>query len=220
MTDQSLEGPLRHYLNGLPTEERKRVIPTKKRKQRHCASKTFEHKASNPFENEALKYLRAKQDARKGSQTEDYRILRMTNALAYSHNSRVTEKKFWGILSNESRCLTESPALEDTDSRCSAPAKMDSPLQRLLALYQKTESSTHLHMLALRILKVLIHHQFKLLIASGVDSEARQRQMLQLTGITIEDSKDLRVRATGWLRFMSIFGVGALAIVEAQANDE
>lgn len=155
---------------------------------------------------------------------DDSRILRTVNALACDHKPTISEGGFWTLLTDDSRTLAASPAVDDNDPGCSvltpAPANIQFPLQRLLKLYQRIELSTHLHDLASRILKVLIHHQFKSLKAIGIDNEAQEKEMLRLTGITIEDSKDLRTRATGWLRFMSVFGIGALAIVQAQANDE
>jgi hypothetical protein len=216
-----LEEPLRNYLDRLPAIERKRVV-SKQRREPSKAKVTQD--SLKPFEREALKYLRAKQDKRGGTPIEDSRIIRMVNALASTHDSNLTEKEFWILLVDGPKSQAVSITANNNDYRClvsaPTPGEAGHPLQRLLTLYRKVELSSHLHTLAARILKVLIHYQYKLSGASGIDSNARRSQMLHSTGFTVEGTKDLRNRATGWLRFMSVFGVGALTMTQAQADDE
>lgn len=216
-----MEEPLRNYLSRLPAVERKRVI-SKQRRERSNAKATQD--SLKYFEREALEYLRAKQDKRGGTQIEDSRIIRTVNALASTHDSDLTGREFWTLLVDGSKSQAVSIIANNNNYRClisaPTPGEAGHPFQRLLTLYRKVELSTHLHTLAARMLKVLIHYQYKLSGASGIDSDARRSQMLDHTGFTVEDTKDLRSRATGWLRFMSVFGVGALAMAQAQADDE
>jgi hypothetical protein len=146
------------------------------------------------------------------------------NALASIHDSNLTEKEFWSPSVDRSKSQAASVTVHNNSPRCSistpTPGEAGLFVQRLLHLYRKVEQSTSLHNLTARIVKVLIHYQYKLFIASGIDKDARQTQMLQHTGFTAQDTKDLRSRATGWLRFMSVFGVGALAMAHTQADDE
>lgn len=219
--DQMLEKPLRQYLSGLSAAERKRVIPAANRKR---AQKKQSNGALTAFEREALKYLKNKQNERAAPRLEDSRILRMANALVYDSKRAVKEEDFFGLSSENARCSTmlsapERSAIPLSGSQAELETTMTA-LQDLCKVYQKIELSTHVHHVTSRILKILIHHQFKELANSGIDNEARQNEMLERTGLTVEDSKDLRNRATGWLRLISVFGVGALAVVDAKANDE
>jgi hypothetical protein len=227
--DQELEEPLRRYLTSLPASVRKRVVPTGKCKPSKAkVVKPSKAKVAedplNPFERGALEYLRAKQDERGGTRMEDSRILQVVNALASVHDVKLTEEEFWKMLPDEARSQIVLFTTDNNDSRCSisapTPGEAGLPLRCLLNLYRKVEVSKRLHILAARILKVLIHYQYKLLSASGIDNDARRTQMLDRTGFTVEGTKHLRSRATGWLRFMSVFGVGALAMANAQADDE
>lgn len=148
----------------------------------------------------------------------------MVNALACTREPKISEKGFRGLLSNE----TQSPSISLASSNDSFQSLVPTPplehtnshLCRLFKLHQHVESSAHLHALVLRILKVLIHHEFKLLKAIGIDNEAQEEEMLRRTGFTLEKSQDLRARANGWLRVMSVLGIGALGIVQGQADDE
>jgi hypothetical protein len=202
------------------------VIPISRRKPPNDRHTSDEHNNNTlkSFEREALQYLRNKQVARGGKGLEDSRVLRMVNALACTHEPSISEKGFRGLLSSEpqSPAISLAPSNDESQGLVPAPALegTSSHLCRLFRLHQNVESSAHLHGLALRILKVLIHHQFKLLKAAGIDNEAQEEEMLRRTGVSLEKSEDLRTRASGWLRFMSVLGVGALGIVKAQADDE
>jgi Ca2+-binding EF-hand superfamily protein len=229
--DQDLKKPLREYLTNLPASERKHVTEEKKKKNNHKPSKPkvvdvvkVVKSPLSGFEQEALKYLRARQDKRGDTRINDSRMLQMVNALASVRDWELSEEEFWKFLEGKDKGQVASTTRDNNDSICSVsasnPGGQEPPLQRLLSLYRNVELSTKSHILAVRILKVLIHHQYKLVGASGIDNDARRRQMLERTGYTVERTKDLRSRATGWLRFISVFGVGALAMTHAQADHE
>jgi hypothetical protein len=202
------------------------VIPTKKRKPLNDGDTSVEHTEGTleSFEREALKYLKGKQIARGGSRMEDVRILNMVNGLACTSQPQLSEKGLRRLLNRKPQSPAASLASgnDDCQTLVSTPAfeGTESDSFRLIKLHQDVKSSADFHALALRILKVLIHYHFKVLKDKGIDGDAQDREMLQRTGSTIKDSKDLRTRANGWLRFMSVFGVGALGIVQAQADDE
>jgi hypothetical protein len=199
----------------------RKSVTTKNRKQ---SKAKVTQDSLKSFEREALEYLRARQEERDGTRIEDCRIIRWVNALASIHDSSLTGKEFWSPSVDGLENHAASITVDNNGSRCSistpTPGEAGLFVQRLLHLYRKVEQSTRLHHLTARIVKVLIHYQYKLFVASGIDKDARQTQMLQHTGFTAKDTKDLRSRATGWLRFMSVFGVGALAIAHTQADDE
>lgn len=200
------------------------TISQRKRPNDRHTSDEHNNNTLKSFEREALQYLKNKQLTRRGSKLEDARILRMVSALACTHEPSISEKGFRGLLSNEpqSPAISQAPSNDESQGLAPTPALEGtrSHLCRLFSLHQNVESSAHLHGLALRILKVLIHHQFKLLKAAGIDKEAQEEEMLRRTGCSLEKSQDLRSRANGWLRFMSVLGVGALGIVQGHADDE
>jgi hypothetical protein len=217
-------------LTNLPATERK-YFTEKEKKNNHKPSKPkvvdvvkVVKSPLSGFEQEALKYLRARQDERGDTRINDSRMLQTVNALASVRDWELSEGEFWKFLEGKDKGQVASTTRDNNDSICSVsasnPGGQEPQLQRLLSLYRNIELSTRFHFLAVRILKVLIHYQYKLIGASGVDSDAREQQMLENTGYTVKGTKDLRSRATGWLRFMSTFGVGALAMTHTQADDE
>jgi hypothetical protein len=241
--------PLKDFLAALPLREQESVVPNAsacvcdkrtRKKPRSNAShgKTLgdEPAELSTFELEAQKFLTARFTARgeTPSAAKRLRMWRMVNALNNCNIPSVSEKGFWESFATESDARTlnkaayhglmQVPALEDNCSRNIAPnaspAFLSSPFPKLLKLHKRVQLSTQLHHLASRIIAILIHYHHKQISNYIKGRKEKGKELLRLTGVTLDEFEKLKAKAQGWLRVINALGVGVLAVADANADDE
>lgn len=158
----------------------------------------------------------------------------MVNALNIRDVSAIPEQGFWESFAVEAKTSAfgdpgcrllvgpsnaEHSFSQDTtiDKRSDCPS---SSFAQLFKLHKRIESSTQLNHLASRILMLLIHYHHKQIRCYVKERNAKDQELLRITGISLNEFDQIKAKAQGWLRVIDAFGIGVLAIANANANDE